>query len=172
MGSPRLIPRLDTSSVVFSPTTPDFSGYVAQQLGDWGSGRDGFDAIFAGPASIIDSDTSSVADLDPQIAAADFTAGDFATTYHAPVDGELPGFLSDGDTLNGAVQDPGEVTGSPVITPPPNPPGGSSSSGSGVGAGSGDGGSGGGDPGIGSGDNCTSSDAWPWCDPFINGFTS
>lgn len=148
MASSSLIPRLPNAAMVFSPTTPDFAGAVQQELGDLGTGRDGFDAIFAVPAANIDTDAAAVASLDTDVAAAEFAEGDFYRAYHAAVDSELPGLLNDGDALNAAVQTPGQADGTPVIAPPPTPPdaGGGVSTGSGGGDGgaSGDGGGDGG----------------------------
>ncbi|MBZ5569461.1 MAG: hypothetical protein LAN64_16635 [Acidobacteriia bacterium] len=122
MASPQLIPRLDPSKPIFTPTTPDFTGTAQQQLGDLGTGNDGFDALFALPAGAIDLDTAALNEFDPMLAAMDFDAGAFASVYHTPVDGALPGFLSDGEALNAAVQNPGEVQDVPVPTTPPVTP--------------------------------------------------
>jgi hypothetical protein len=158
MGSLARVPRPTRLGPLFTPDPSDFEGTVRQQLGDLGTGRDGFDAIFAVPAGAIDADTADLATLDEQIALADFNAGDFAGVYHAPVDAELPGFLSDGEALNAAVQDPGQVEGSPVITVIPPVP-------SGLGGG---GGSGDGLGDIPTGDGCIPSpdqftQPFPWC---------
>jgi hypothetical protein len=167
MASPnqQTIPTL--SRPVFIPDASDFEGTVRQQLGDLGTGSDGFDATFAVPASNIDADLASLATFDVDVAAAEFHAGDFATVYHAPVDAELPGLLADGDKLNAIVQDPGAVNGAPVITPVPPPPSAGGSGGGGTGGSGTDpgaGGSGGGG-GMGGGDQCEiNDDMLPWCD--------
>ena len=130
MASFPLIPRLDPSKPIFVPTTPDFEYTTSWFMGDLGTGRDGFDALFALPAGAIDADTAALVEFDPMIAAAEFDAGAFANVYHAPVDGELPGFLGDGDALNKAVQNPGEVQDVPAPTvAPPAPTSGNESSG-------------------------------------------
>lgn len=107
---------------VFAPDPSDFEATVRKQLGDLGTGSDGFDALFAVPAAAIDVDTASLATFDEDIAAAAFNAGDFASVYHAPVDAELPGFLADGEALNAAVQNPAPADGTVTITTPPSPP--------------------------------------------------
>jgi hypothetical protein len=134
-------PRPGVPRPVFIPDVSDFEASVRQQLGDLGTGRDGFDAMFAVPAGAIDADVASLATFDVDVAAAEFAAGDFATVYHAPVDAELPGFLADGESLNSDVQNPKPADGGPTLTPAGDPPG--SGGGSGGDTGGDTGGSGG-----------------------------
>jgi hypothetical protein len=141
MASPDRPPRPGVPRPVFIPDVSDFEASARQQLGDLGTGRDGFDAMFAVPAGAIDADVASLATFDVDVAAAEFDAGDFATVYHAPVDAELPGFLADGEALNTDVQNPKPADGGPVLTPAGGPPG------SGAGTGDSGGGGGGGDTG-------------------------
>lgn len=117
-----LVARIDTSQPLFAIDTPDFSGFVQGQLGDLGTGTDGFDALYAIPAGSIDSDITALSGFDDILSALAFNIGDFAGTYFAPIDGLLPTFLSDGDTLNDTVQALDLVTGQITITPPPAPP--------------------------------------------------
>jgi hypothetical protein len=140
MAATPLIPRLNLADPLFIPTTPDFAGAAQAGLGDLGTGADGFDAIMNVPISAIDADAAALSDFDALLAQADFTEGDFASVYHAPVDAVLPAFLSDGDALNNAVQNPGSTTGDVVIQPPPNPPAGGGGGGDGGGGGGGGGG--------------------------------
>ena len=123
MASLQLIPRLDPSNPIFIPLSTDFEGTVAQQLGDLGSGSDGWDALFAIPAGAIDLDAAGLTDFDVLLAAFDFNPGDVASALFTPVDGAMIGFLQNGDALNAAVQTPGSGTGTVTITPAPAPPG-------------------------------------------------
>jgi hypothetical protein len=135
-------PRPTVPRVLFSPDPSDFEGTVRQQLGDLGKGTDGFDALFAVPAAAIDADTASLAAFDSDVAAAEFDDGAFATVYHTPVDGELPGFLADGELLNTDVQNPKPADGGPTLTPAGDPPGSGGSGGGDTGGGGGGGGGG------------------------------
>jgi hypothetical protein len=104
MASAKLIPRLDPARPLFSPVTPDFAGFAAQQLGDLGTGADGFDALFALPAANIDADIAALADLDTLLTAMDFVEGAFATAVLTPIDSALPSLLAAGDALLTAME--------------------------------------------------------------------
>jgi hypothetical protein len=129
MASLNLLPRLDPTTSGFTPVATDLAGTVQQQLGDLGTGSDGWDALFALPAGALELDVASLGDFDVLLAALDFNPGDVANTYFVPVDSAMPTFLANGDALNAVVQDPG-TAGQPVtITPPASPPGGDNTGG-------------------------------------------
>jgi hypothetical protein len=132
-----LVPTLPSAAALFQPIPTDFAGFTAQHLGDLGTGTDGFDAIFAIPASALAGDEHDASTFDTYIAGASFDSGAFAKVYVAPVDVLLPNFYKDGDARNHATQNPGQIGGTPVLKPPPKPPaaaGGSAGHGSGGGA--------------------------------------
>jgi hypothetical protein len=158
---PQVMLRMDTSVPLFSPIGSNFQGIAARDLGSLGTGADGWDQTFAIPAGAIDSDQQALGTFDISIAAADFAEGTFYGTYHAGVDANLPGFESTGDALNGPVQDPGQVNGSPTITPPPSPPQTNQPPTPVIVTGGGNGGVGG--PRGPRGDGCIEGDEYPWC---------
>jgi hypothetical protein len=98
-------------------------------------------------------EVDALGDFDTLLDEMAFNTGDFASTYFAPVDALLPAFLSDGDTLNSGVQNPGTAQGAPTLTAAPSPPasGGSGTGGSGGGNAGGGPDGGGGSGGTGSG---------------------
>lgn len=151
---PPIISRIATSPPVFAADTSDFSGYVQQQLGDLGTGTDGWDAVINPIVTALATEVASLGDFDTLLTSLAFNTGDFASTYFAPVDLVLPSFLEDGDALNSGVQNPGSIQGAPTIVAPPAPP---TTGGGGVGGGTG---GGGGDSGSGDiGEACFSPNA-------------
>lgn len=117
-----LIARIPNPAAIFTPSSVDFGGYAQQQLGDLGTGTDGFDALFNSVASIIDGDTADLGNYDSLLSAMAFTPGDFASTYLAPVDGNLGSFIDDGDSLINDYANLGTINNVPIITEPPPAP--------------------------------------------------
>jgi hypothetical protein len=117
-----IISKIPTSPPVFAADTSDFSGYVQQQLGDLGTGTDGWDALINPIVTAAAIEIASLGDLDTLLSALAFNEGDFASTYFAPVDALLPSLLEDGDALNSGVQGLDLVTGTVTIVTPPAPP--------------------------------------------------
>src|SRR5947209_3054030 len=120
--APPIAKRLPPAAQLFSPLVSDFAGYTAQQLGDLGTGTDGFDALFTLAAGNIDTDVKGLSTFDDLLNTLAFNEGDFSKTYFTAIDGALPGLLADGETLNYILQNPGSVTGAPSIDPIPPPP--------------------------------------------------
>jgi len=113
MSTPVLLQRLSLANPIFNPITTDFAGYVKQQLGDLGTGTDGWDAVYNPIAAAIDGDIASLGDLDTLISAASFTLGAFGQVMFAALDGWLPGWLKEGQDLNNAVKVPQVSVGIP-----------------------------------------------------------
>lgn len=122
MASDLIVQRIPTSPAPFTPTTPDFTGFVKQQLGDIGTGSDGFDALFAVTAQALHDDAGVLQAFDVDLADLAFNVGEFAATYFAPIDGALPGLLHDGEQLNAAIQNPAPMQSTPTINVPSAPP--------------------------------------------------
>lgn len=140
-----IISKIDIADIALPAASPDFAAFAKQQLGDLGTGKDGFDALFSPAASAIDGDIAALSSFDADLTNASFTTGAFAKTYHAPVEADITSLLQDGDQLNHAVQNPGQITSDPIVTPPPSPPtAGGGSGGSSGGSGSSGAGSSGG----------------------------
>jgi hypothetical protein len=95
------IQRLPPPTAVAITPAQSFSDLVAQQLGTFGTGGDGFDTLFNVPASRFGSDVPALSIFDATLAAADALGTTFDPSGFDDIASLLSGFLSVGDAFFG-----------------------------------------------------------------------
>jgi hypothetical protein len=113
------MPPLKPGDLVYTPGKPQFSQLAADTLGNAGTTGDGFDALFASVATIVDADIISMGVLDGFLAAAGFVDGAIASAVYTPIAHQYDTFLAVGDADIGSIDD--VIGGS---SPPAGPGGG------------------------------------------------
>lgn len=111
-GQLRIFPILSTQ-LQFSVSQPIFEPLAAAVLGNAATPADGFDADLLAVAQQLDSETNAIASADLDLAAADFTPGDFAASNIDPIVQDTGAFTGAGDSVlqeldDSVVQQPAE----------------------------------------------------------------
>ena len=129
-GNPAIAP-LAKGALTYTPGKPQFSSLAASILGNTGTSADGFDALFASVADIIDPEITSVTVLDGILLGLGFVPGALDAVTFSPIADQYSAFAKAGD-LNlegldgtqpgGGGGGPGGGTGNGK-PPLPHPPG-------------------------------------------------